>query len=152
MIRLHTVTALASLGLSLLASLAGPASDDVIPDPEVAYALEHEPGGFLLNAHEAYWPEHQMTMTSSYALEQAVGTCATGNICAYSAINLGGAQLSWSSCMSHSTAALPSVQSIANARSTGTLHARNGGTVVASASAGQQANVWSTVTDVQCRP
>ncbi len=137
----------------LMSALAVPAANasQITPDDQIAYALAHEPGGYATGAHTAYWPDLDETMTSSEAITtQSVGSCGTGSVCAYGGYSLTGAKLSWSSCGTHSTAALPSTGSIADARSSGSLQARNGSTVVATAKAGGQANVWSTVTNVKC--
>jgi len=140
--------------LSLVVGTVGATSahaDEVIPDAEVAYALAAEPGGYATGAHTAYWPGSGMTLQSSEAFSiQSVGSCATGAICAYNGLALTGAKLSWTTCGTFSTSALATVKSIANARSSGTLRARNGTTVLATATAGKQANVAGTVTNVQC--
>lgn len=148
--KMLTLLAAVALTATIFAAPAANASE-ITPDHQIEYALKQVPGGYATSDHTAYWPKTGMEMTSSLAiLPFAVGSCATGSICAYSGYSLTGSKLSWTSCSTFSTAALPSVGSIANARSSGTLRARNGTTVVATAGAGGQANVWSAVTNVQC--
>lgn len=120
--------------------------------PDVAYALAVEPGGVPMSYSSASWPE--LGMRIDVPMGRAVGTCATGSICAFSTSGLGGTKLSWTTCGSKSTAALSQVGSIGNARSSGTLQARQGATVRASASANSQANVpiayWPSITNIFC--
>jgi hypothetical protein len=143
-----------TLATASTASAATDPTTGIVIDDEVAYALEMEPGGYATGEHTAYWPDLSMTLESSQAHaatpRAAVGSCASGSVCAYSGYGLAGSKLSWTTCGSHPTTALSSVKSIANARSSGTLQARNGTTVVASASAGGQANVTQPVTNVYC--
>lgn len=142
-----------AVGALFVAVMSAPAAhaSEITPDREIAYALEQVAGGYATSEHTASWPKIGMEMVSSLATAPfSVGSCATGSICAYSGYTLTGSKLSWTGCSTYSTAALPSVGSIANARSSGTLRARNGTTVVATAGAGGQANVWSAVTNVQC--
>lgn len=146
--------AVASALLVILAvvGLGSPASADESPvSPQVAYALEAEPGGVAVDYWHAVWPELGMTLTvPTSASRAAVGSCASGKVCAFGGYAATGSYLSWSSCGSHSTSALGNVRSIANARSTGTLKARNGTTVLATASAGSSTNVYGTTTNIYC--
>lgn len=121
----HKVSLALVLALAATVVTAGAAqADEVKVDHEIAYALSVEPGGYATGAHSAYWPELGMTMTSSLAVTTlSVGSCSTGTVCAYSGYSLTGAKLSWSGCSTYSTAALPSVGSIADARSSGKLQA-----------------------------
>lgn len=142
----------AGAAIVLTLSLAGPAAASEAVHPDVAFALAAEPGGVATGYGSAEWPDLGMTLT--VPVGRAVGTCATGSICAYSSGALGGTKLSWSTCGSKSTAALSQVGSIANARSSGTLHARVGTTVRASAGANAYANVPAayqpSITNVFC--
>jgi hypothetical protein len=89
-------------------------------------------------------------MTAANAVSPfTVGSCATGAVCAFSGLNGGGSQLSWSTCSTFTISAF-TVRSIADAHSTGYLQARNGSTVVATAYAGASANVYAAVTNVRC--
>lgn len=131
--------------------------------PAVAEALAAVPGGVVIDYWTAEWPSQDMRLelrpagaNGDAAAARSVGTaavgqCATGRICAFSGYGATGASLSWGSCGTYSTSALGApVRSIANARSSGTLYARNGTTVVASAAAGTMKNVYATVTNVRC--
>lgn len=131
-------------------------SDDTTPTdlhPDIAYALQEVPGGIVIDAHHAEWPELGMVIEVPEHGEhhRAVGSCATGAICAFSGSNLTGARLSWSSCGTHSTSGLSSVGSIANARSSGYLQARtSSGGVQATAIAGSWSNASGAITNVRC--
>lgn len=140
---------------SLLVLGSGSAPSDALPGralhPDLQAALERVPGGVLVDGTTVVWPEQGMTLEAPVA--RAVGSCATDAVCAYSETNRGGSKLQWTSCGTHSTAALSKVGSIANARS-GTLKARAGTTVRASASSGSSANVPAAymydITNVTC--
>ncbi|OJX94656.1 MAG: hypothetical protein BGO96_00795 [Micrococcales bacterium 73-15] len=80
----------------------------------------------------------------------AVGSCASGKYCAYSGSNLTGSKLTFSTCGSHSVTALPSVGSIANARSSGVVVALNGVIFVAAQDPGGWKNVSGTVKQIGC--
>jgi hypothetical protein len=146
-----------TVALVLAAPLAGSADERAV-HPDVAYALAAEPGGVVLSYTAAEWPDLGMRIDAATSASgvgpQAVGTCATGSICAYSSTGISGTKLSWTTCGSKSTAALAQVGSIANARSSGTLQARQGTTVRASASANAYANVavayQASITNVFC--
>jgi hypothetical protein len=125
-------------------------------NPKIAYALAAVPGGHAVGPMEAVWPSLGMELivpgvnTRSITIE-SVGSCPTGDTCAFSNSSLGGARLSWSSCGGpYSTAALGSVGSIADARSSGSFQALNGSTVVAGTSAGSWTNVSGSVNQVRC--
>lgn len=141
---------------AILALTAAPltASADQSVDPAVAYALAEVPGGVLLTPSSAEWPSLGMRIDAPDARARSVGTCATGAICAYSGVNRSGTKLSWTSCGTKSTAALSTVGSIANARSSGVLNANAGSVVRASAGAGASTNVaaayQSAITSVSC--
>ncbi|TQJ31066.1 hypothetical protein [Microbacterium sp. SLBN-146] len=150
--------ALAAIAVGVALALSTPAmagaveKNDVHPD--VAYALAAVPGGVAEGYYSAAWPETGMRVDVPNGMLRAVGSCATGSICAYSGTGLAGTQLSWSTCGQKSTAALSQVRSIANARSSGILSARQVTTVRAWASANSWANVpstyWSSITNVYC--
>lgn len=156
----RSTTFAGSLALAILFIAAPIAQAElVLPDTDevVSYALDAVPGGYATSEHTAYWPELGMTLVSDEAQAaqrserpKAVGSCSNGAVCAYSGSSLSGSKLSWSSCGTHSTSALASVRSIANGRTSETLRARNGSTVLASASPGTQKNVSGSVTNISC--
>lgn len=137
------------LGERTVAEASG-SSFDVHPD--VAYALSVQPGGVATSYWSAVWVDAGMRLDVPSA--RAVGTCATGSVCAFSAGALAGTKLSWTTCGSHSTAALAQVGSIANARASGTLQARQATTVRASAGPNAWASVpftyWTYITSISC--
>lgn len=151
-----TVLAAALLGLVMTLG-AAPAmaagQEDREVDPQVAAMLEEVPGGVVIDATHAVWPELDMELTvraESGVAARSVGSCATGKICAYNATSLGGSALSFGSC---GVSAVPSsftVKSVANARSTGSVQARNGTTVLKTVYAGSWSNVTGTVTNLRC--
>lgn len=152
-IRVLSAIALIVVALGVPAAPAtATAVEDV--DPQVAYALQVEPGGIAVDYWHAVWPDLDMTLTvqqEQLFVAAAVGSCASGRVCAFNGYGATGSFLSWSTCGSHPTSALSgSVRSIANARSSGTLQARNGTTVVATAGPGSSTNVYSTVTNIYC--
>ena len=151
----HLSTIILSVLLVLAGiSLASPAqanSQDVVPEAELVKAMERVPGGDVIDSHTAYWPDLQMTMTvPDERLRDAIGTCPHGSVCAFSGPTLSGTRLAWTTCGTHSTAALGAVGSIANAKTSGTLQARYGTTVMATASAQSWNNVTGTVNNVHC--
>lgn len=133
--------------------VAPAAHAEVVPPvhPEIAAVIDAVPGGVVIDADHAVWPELGMEMTAADAVSTyAVGPCATGRVCAFSGLNMSGSMLSWSTCGATFPISAFTVRSIADARSSGYLQARNGTTVVATANAGASANVYSTVTNVRC--
>lgn len=146
----RTFATLLTLALLLVAGPIAAHADTL--DPQVAAALQTVPGGEVLDSHTAYWPDLGMTMTvPDPRLRDAVGICPNGSVCAFSGASLGGTKLSWTTCGTFSTAALKApVRSIADARSTGSLQARSGTTVVATAIAQSWASVTGTSDNVNC--
>lgn len=126
-------------------------SHDRALHPDVRVALERVPGGIVVDETTVVWPALGMMLET--AVGRAVSDCATDAVCAFSGGSGGGTKLQWSSCGTHSTAALSKVGSIVNERS-GTLKARAGTTVRASASVGSWANVPAAyvydITNVTC--
>lgn len=153
--------ALAVFALSVALVLgASPAhADTAQPEvaPEIASALERVPGGVVIDYWTAEWPAQEMRLevpnmsnARSSAAARAVGTCATGRICAFGGYATAGAKLSWTGCGPYSTSAIGTVRSIANARSSGTMYARNGAAVTAYTGAGTWTNVFRPVSTVKC--
>lgn len=146
---------LAIVAAALLVLGAGTAAVAAEPEsfhPDVQYALAAEPGGIATSYTTAVWPALGMSLTVS--TNRAVGACPTGYICAYSGAAQAGTELRWNSCGSKSTAGIGSVGSISNARASGTLQARQGTTVLASAVAGATTTVGAAnrllITNVFC--
>lgn len=152
--KLLAVVAAATLMLLTISSPAQASEPDLHPDVE--YALDAVPGGRVIDAYTVVWPELGMTLTAQpdragAESRTAVGSCATGLYCAYSGANRAGTKLSFVVCTVVSTAALSSVGSIANARSSGIVYARNSSaTVIGSAAAGSWANVPGGTATLRC--
>lgn len=120
-------------------------------DPVIEYALIREPGGVVVDDTKVVWPQLGMTLTVSRVVPMAATTkCPTGLICAFDGSNETGTRLTWATCAVHSTAALAIVRSVASARPVNSAQARNGTTVLATAGAGNFANVYGTVTNIRC--
>ncbi len=81
---LLVILAVASLALSP-ASAASADDSGTTLRPDIEYALAHEPGGVLIDADTVEWPELGMTLRVATAIQtSAVGSCATGSVCAAS--------------------------------------------------------------------
>jgi len=145
-------TVLAVLTTAILLTITPIAAHADALDPQITAALQAVPGGEALDDHTAYWPDLSMTLTvPDTRLRAAVGTCPNGSVCAFGGVSLTGSRLSWTTCGTFSTTALGvPVRSIADARSTGSLQARNGTTVVATAIAQSWASVTGTSDNVKC--
>ncbi len=147
------VVMLLTMIFALVAQPAAAQGADLDPHPDIAAVMSEHPGGKLLSPTHAVWPDLGMEMfvpSAEYSLF-AVGSCATGRVCAYSGHGLTGSALSWTSCGTVSVSAFV-VRSIANARSSGYFQARQGSTVHATANAGGWSNVYNTVNNVHCVP
>jgi hypothetical protein len=143
------VAAIAAALLSI--GVATPAHADPTMHPDVAYAIDAVPGGTIVDEYTVVWPQLGMELRVAPVSARAVGSCATGQYCAYSQADRGGTKLSWTTCTTVSTAALASVKSIANARSSGKVQARNAAaTVLATATAGTSTNVFGQVSSLRC--
>lgn len=145
------LVAVAAVLVTLVSASAASAAETTVPHADIAAMMDAVPGGLLIDADHAVWPGTGLEMTSSAAVTlYSVGSCATGSVCAFSSANLGGSKLSWSTCSTFTISSSFTVRSIADARSTGYLQARNGTTVLATANAGASANVFGTVTNMRC--
>jgi hypothetical protein len=82
----------------------------------------------------------------------SIGPCAAGKYCAYSGTSYTGSVLTFSTCTTgNSVAALGQVRSIANSRTSGTVRAYNGSTLVATVSANTgKTPISGTVSTVSC--
>ncbi|MDF2559593.1 MAG: hypothetical protein K0R99_1039 [Microbacterium sp.] len=144
------------LGLVLVMGAApatAAAEDDREVDPLVAAVLEEVPGGVLIDGRHAVWPKLDMELAVPAASGMAslsVGSCTTGRICAYNSTSLGGGSLSFGTCGVHTIPSSFPVKSVANARSIGSVQARNGSTILKTVAAGTWSNVSGTVTNLRC--
>ncbi|MFK4760670.1 peptidase inhibitor family I36 protein [Microbacterium sp. ZW T5_45] len=148
------ILALLAAATLLLGAPSPVHADDSSPHPDVAYAMAAVPGGVMLDEDTVIWPALGMTLSAESpesAVSRTVGSCGTGLFCAYSGTDQSGTKLSFSACTTVSTAALSSVRSVANARSSGNVQARNSsGTVLATAAAGSAVNVGGTTVSLRC--
>lgn len=123
-------------------------------DSLIREVMAEVPGGLVVDSQHAVWPELGMELVVGAHARAgsiaAVGSCATGLVCVYTGTALSGARLSWSTCGILAIPTSFSVRSLADARSSGFAQARNGTTVLATATAGGWANVGGTSTNVRC--
>ncbi|WP_243225833.1 hypothetical protein [Microbacterium sp. CIAB417] len=147
---------------AVAAPMAAAADDRIEPDPQIAAMLEAVPGGVVLDAYNAVWPELDMEMTveparpsglaerSSVTALSSVGACASGKVCAFSLSGTNGSKLSWGTCNTSFPVGTFTVRSIADARSSGYAQAKYGTTVRATAYAGGWKNVYGSVSRITC--
>lgn len=144
----------AGIVLALTGSLPVFASDMPETDPQVVQMLEAVPGGILVDAQTAVWPELGMELSvpspGGMSARAAVGTCPSGAICAFGEGSLNGARLSFTGCGVLPVPATFTTRSMADARASGYAQARNGSTVLATATAGSWTNVSGTTTNIRC--
>ena len=137
----------------LLTPTAAASADEPALDPEIAYALEHLPGGVAIDAYTAEWPELGITFSVPNPFARSVGTCATGLVCAYRLAGQGGAVTTFKGgCGTWSTTAFGDVGSIANARTSGWVYGRNAaGTNITFVGYGTAANTpLQTIKSIAC--
>lgn len=146
-----TIAALVmAAGGAVSASAAEAGHDEA---PLIAAMLEEVPGGILVDEAHVVWPELDMeliVLTDSAALHRAVKNCATGRICAYDALSLGGNALTFGTCGDHTIPSPFPAKSLANARTSGYVQARSGSTVVSTVSAGAWKNVAGGFASLRC--
>lgn len=152
-----------------LAALIAVAVTPALPAPAVAApadaasvqdvidaALARAPGGVQTGPNTVEWEDGAIELTvadPAAVTVLAVGSCATGAYCAYDGTSLTGSKLTFWTCDTVvSTSVLSSVGSIANARATGVVQARNSsGIPMATVSAGGQlASAPAGVTSLRC--
>lgn len=135
-------------------TLAAPATVSMPMQQRVNAALAEVPGGVQTAWNEVSWDDGAVVLTlapEGVATAAAVGSCASGTFCAYAKVGYTGTKLTFSTCTSGlSVAALPQVRSIANARSSGTVSAYNGSTLVTTVAAGTGKNTAGTITSLSC--
>lgn len=138
-----TRTSRALIGLSLLVGAltvgAAPASAASDPLQERVDAVIAEFGGTQTASNEVSWEDGAvvLTLASDGVALRAVGSCATGAFCAYSGFGYSGNRLTFIGCTTgNSVAALGTVRSIANARTSGTVRAYDGSALIATLAPG----------------
>ena len=157
MVRTLLIGALASALLLFggVPATAASTPGDALQD-QVDETLARFPGGVQISSTTISWEDGAILLTFPAPSGRAIGTCATGSYCAFSATSYGGTRLAFTGCSatttSNSLAPLGStVRSVANARTSGTVRAMNGTTVVhtLSANTGVIANA-SALTALSC--
>ncbi|RLP75202.1 hypothetical protein D9V32_09870 [Mycetocola tolaasinivorans] len=143
-------------GGATAASAAAPAGADAI-QARVDRVLVEFPGGVQTGPGEVTWGGGEAILTivdeaSTGFSTFAVGSCATGNMCAYTGVNQTGSRIIFTSCTAaNSVSPLGSpVRSIANARNSGLAFGFNGTTPNVIVSAGDYVNTNAKVTRVGC--
>lgn len=148
--KLKLLAALAAAVL-LLGSPSPAQAEEPELHPDVQYAMKAVPGGVVVDAYTVVWPKLGMELSVPTRSARAVGNCPTALYCAFAGTGGSGTRLTFALCATVSTAALTGVGSIANARSSGLVQARNsGGTVLATAAAGALVNTPGGVTSLRC--
>ncbi|MEO5535265.1 MAG: peptidase inhibitor family I36 protein [Pseudolysinimonas sp.] len=148
-----TIATFALLG----ASAAATADPLTSLSSRVAEILQEFPGGIEVAPGVIEWQKGAVTLTlESEFSARSIGTCSTGQYCAWSNTLYSGTKLAFTSCSvggtSSSLAPLGGlVRSTANARTSGTVNAVNGATVVytMAANTGKPSNA-ATLTDLVC--
>lgn len=145
---------LSALVVGASASADAGAADDGRVEPLILEVLAEVPGGRIVDAQRAIWSEIGMELfvprAGGASARAAVGSCASGKVCVYTAPALSGARLSWSTCGVLTVPSSFSAKSIADARSSGYAQARDGATVLATAAANSWTNFGGTATNVRC--
>lgn len=150
---------IASVGVLLAVLLvAPPATASENPTQvRIDNLLAKLPGGVQTGSDQVSWDHGTVVLTiATPDNAKSIGSCATGDYCAWSGTSYTGTRLTFTACSasgtSSSVAALSGlVRSTANARSSGTVQDRNGSTVVhtMAANTGIPVNA-STLTALVC--
>lgn len=150
-------TALATLALLVSPAVAAAAEPKESLSSRVEAILHEFPGGVEVAPGVIEWNDGATTLTlESSFTTRSIGSCATGQYCAWSNTFYSGTKLAFTSCSaggtSSSLAALGgSVRSTANARTSGTVNAVNSGAFVyaMAANSGKPSNA-ATLTHLVC--
>ncbi|QAY60431.1 hypothetical protein ET475_10825 [Microbacterium protaetiae] len=130
------VGAVAAIATAIM-MLASPAAVAAVPQPSdvqlrLDAALAKYPGGVQISPDSIAWSDGAIVLTvASDFTPQSIGSCATGSYCAFSGTNYSGSKITFSDCSgnSHALSALGNTPgSVANARTAGTVTAKNGST------------------------
>jgi len=146
---------LLAFGSPVAANAAGTGAD-VGMQARVDAVLAEYPGGVQIGPNEVSWESGGVILTlaseNGQVGSRAVGSCGSGSFCAYTGYSLSGSKLSFTTCTTHSTTVLGAVRSVANARSSGSIKAKNSsGTVLSTINAGSSvAYAPSNITQLTC--
>lgn len=157
-IRLSLLAAASAAALTLGGALGASAAESRESMQErVDEVLREHTGGTQIAPNEIAWEDGAVVLTlapTDGIAPLAVGSCATGSYCAYSGSALSGSKLTFSTCGTYSTTVLGSVRSVANARSSGHVDAKNSsGSVLATVSSGKSISYAPAgITQLTCVP
>ncbi|MDR2703950.1 MAG: peptidase inhibitor family I36 protein [Cellulomonadaceae bacterium] len=118
--------------------------------------LSTHAGGIQVAWNEIAWNDGAIVLTLSPdnigVAPLAVGNCPSGSFCAYDGANYSGNRLAFTTCPSTNDVSPlgKAVRSIANSRTSGSIQARNGSTVVHTISANSGLNTTSTISHLVC--
>lgn len=152
-------TALAAILVAMLSLIVSPASA-VPPDTleaRAAVILATHPGGQEIAPGVLSWNDGAVVLTLDGAVgPQSIGTCQTGQYCAWGGTNYTGTKLAFTACSSGGTSSSLALlsglaRSTANARTSGHVNAVNGGSLIYSmpANTGHPVN-GSTLSNLVC--
>ncbi len=133
MTRKRIASLLAAAAFTLVQLVATPAMAAPSSMQDQVDAVIAEYGGTQTGPNEITWEDGAvvMTLAPEGLSSRSIGSCATGAFCAFSGVSYGGTRLQFSTCpSSNSVASLGTVRSVANARSSGTVRAYDGSTLV----------------------
>ena len=152
--RLTAALLTALVGLALTAGATPAVADSADEqDPLMTAMLEEVPGGVIVDEGRVVWPRLDMELNvrpGQATVAREVEKCASGRICAFNAVNQGGSSLTFGTCGTHPIPSAFVTRSLANARSSGSVQARNGLTVLATVYPGNWTNLIGTVTTLRC--
>lgn len=143
---------LAALTIALLPTAPATAAADGIQDRVDDVIAQY--GGIQTAYNEVTWDDGAiiLTLAGDGIAPLAVASCPSGSYCAYSAYSYAGSRLQFTTCTTgNPVGALPSVKSIANSRTSGTVRAYNGATLVTTVAPNTgKTPINSTVTTLSC--
>ena len=148
--------AVVAFALLVPASAAGAQPGDSLT-VRVADVLEKFPGGVEVAPGVIEWDEGAITLTlESDFNARSIGTCATGQYCAWTGTFYSGTKVAFTSCSAGGTSSSlatlgAAARSTANARTTGTVNAVNSGTLVYTMAANTgKTSTAATLTHLVC--
>lgn len=156
-IRLSLLAAASAAVLTLGGTLSAAAASGETMQERVDMVLLEYPGGTQIAPNEVAWEDGTVVLTLAATdgiAPFAVGSCATGSYCAYNGSGLSGSKMTFSTCGTYSTTALGAVRSVANARTSGYVAAKNSsGRVLATVSSGSSTSYAPAgITQLTCVP
>lgn len=152
---MKTLVVALSVTLLVLGLTAGASTTSL--QERVDLALEQNPGSVQIGPNEIAIDGSTILVLEMAGSGQSraqpagtVGGCPAGKFCAYSKVGYAGDYLSYSTCESSHSVAGISVRSIANSRSSGSVLAYKGSTLLATVAAGTGKNVSKGTSKLSC--